>query len=100
MENEAVDHEAWPGAWHPLCGSFAGMGWSFEWVSSFHNDFNRDYLTQALARHDGNVSAAAREIGIERQYLHKIIKALGLAGHAPEEGSQEPGARSQEEEGR
>jgi AraC-like DNA-binding protein len=23
--------QAWPGAWHPLCGSFAGMGWSFEW---------------------------------------------------------------------
>ncbi len=47
------------------------------------DDFNRDYLTQALDRQGGNVSAAAREIGIERQYLHKIIKALGLAGHAP-----------------
>lgn len=23
--------QAWPGAWHPLCGSFTGMGWSFEW---------------------------------------------------------------------
>ena len=22
---------ALPGAWHPLCGSFDGMGWSFEW---------------------------------------------------------------------
>ena len=22
---------ALPGAWHPLCGSFNGMGWSFEW---------------------------------------------------------------------
>ena len=22
---------AWPGAWHPLCGSFSELGWSFEW---------------------------------------------------------------------
>jgi AraC-like DNA-binding protein len=23
--------QAWPGAWHPLCGSFTELGWSFEW---------------------------------------------------------------------
>lgn len=23
--------QAWPGAWHPLSGSFSGLGWSFEW---------------------------------------------------------------------
>lgn len=23
--------QAWPGAWHPLCGSFSDAGWSFEW---------------------------------------------------------------------
>ena len=23
--------QALPGAWHPLCGSFSEMGWSFEW---------------------------------------------------------------------
>ena len=23
--------QAWPGAWHPLCGSISDTGWSFEW---------------------------------------------------------------------
>jgi len=39
----------------------------------------RDLLRQALERAGGNVSAAARALGIERTRLHKRIRALGLA---------------------
>ena len=39
----------------------------------------RDLLLQALERAGGNVSAAARALGIERTRLHKRIRALGLA---------------------
>jgi len=38
----------------------------------------RDLIRQALAEAGGNVSAAARALGIERTRLHKRIRALGI----------------------
>ena len=38
----------------------------------------RDLIQAALDRHEGNVSQAARELGLERTHLHKRIKTLGL----------------------
>ena len=40
--------------------------------------FERSYLTAALERHGGNVSATARSLGIHRQSLQKVLKRLGL----------------------
>jgi DNA-binding NtrC family response regulator len=42
------------------------------------NDFTGRYVTQALKRNCGNISAAARESGLERQHFQKLIKKLGL----------------------
>jgi ActR/RegA family two-component response regulator len=42
--------------------------------------FERSYLSAALERHDGNVSATARALGLHRQSLQKMLKRLGLAG--------------------
>ena len=36
--------------------------------------FERDYLTQLLARHNGNLSSAAQEAGIDRNYVHRLLK--------------------------
>ncbi|HEX6064494.1 MAG TPA: sigma-54 dependent transcriptional regulator, partial [Longimicrobiales bacterium] len=36
--------------------------------------FERDYLTAALEKHDGNVSATARFLGMHRQSLQKMLK--------------------------
>jgi two-component system nitrogen regulation response regulator GlnG len=41
--------------------------------------FERDYLAALLERVDGNVSMAARESGIGRVYLHRLLKKHGLA---------------------
>jgi two-component system nitrogen regulation response regulator NtrX len=38
----------------------------------------RDLIEAALARHEGNVTRAARDLGLERTNLHKRIRALGL----------------------
>jgi len=38
----------------------------------------RDLIRAALARHDGNVTRAAAELGLERTHLHKRIKILGI----------------------
>ena len=39
----------------------------------------------AVERNGGNVSATAREIGIERQYLHKILKRIETGQSGDEE---------------
>ncbi len=43
----------------------------------------RNQIRQALEEAGGNVSAAARALGIERTRLHKRIRALGLAKKKP-----------------
>ena len=40
--------------------------------------FEVEYCKRALARHGGNVSAAAREAGIHRKYLEELVKKHGL----------------------
>jgi DNA-binding NtrC family response regulator len=41
-------------------------------------DFERRYAKWLLARHDGNISAAAREADMDRKYLHKLVTRHGL----------------------
>ena len=40
--------------------------------------FDRAYLTAALEKHAGNVSATARFLGVHRQSLQKMLKRLAL----------------------
>jgi DNA-binding NtrC family response regulator len=40
--------------------------------------FERTVISAALARHDGNISAAARELGMHRQNLQQKIRKLGI----------------------
>ncbi len=40
--------------------------------------FERDYLVALLARHKGNISRAASEAGIDRNYIHRLVKKYGL----------------------
>jgi DNA-binding NtrC family response regulator len=44
-----------------------------EWVRSFE----QLYLGKLMARHSGNVSAAARSAGIDRSYLVRLLKRNG-----------------------
>ena len=40
--------------------------------------FERDYVTALLLRTGDNVAAAAREAGVNRAYLHKLLRRHGL----------------------
>jgi DNA-binding NtrC family response regulator len=40
--------------------------------------FERDYLHAALARHDGNITAAAAAIGMAQSNLSRKLKELGI----------------------
>jgi DNA-binding NtrC family response regulator len=42
------------------------------------SDFERRYAVEHLRAHAGNVSAAARTMGVSRQFLHKLITEHGL----------------------
>jgi transcriptional regulator with GAF, ATPase, and Fis domain len=44
----------------------------------FEADFERRYVTWLLAQHDGNVSSAARQAGMDRKHLHNLAKKHGL----------------------
>jgi two-component system, NtrC family, response regulator GlrR len=41
--------------------------------------FEREYLTELLRRHKGNISRAAAEAGIDRNYIHRLVKKYDLA---------------------
>jgi transcriptional regulator of acetoin/glycerol metabolism len=40
--------------------------------------FEREYLSQLLDRHRGNISRAAVEAGIDRNYIHRLVKKYGI----------------------
>ena len=40
----------------------------------------RSYLRDLLARHDGNVSSAAKAAGIDRKTFHRLINKYGVRG--------------------
>lgn len=42
------------------------------------DDFRRREIAAAVARHDGNWAAAARELGMHRSNLHHLARKLGL----------------------
>jgi DNA-binding NtrC family response regulator len=52
--------------------------------------FDREYMTDLLARAGQNISQAARIAGIERKHLYKVLERAGLreksAGGEDEEG--------------
>jgi DNA-binding NtrC family response regulator len=44
--------------------------------------FERQYLTDLLARHSGDVSAAARDARVPRGTLYRLMKGHGIDGAA------------------
>ena len=45
-----------------------------KWVSSFE----KDYIEELLARHEGNISQASREAEIDRKYFRKLMTKYGI----------------------
>jgi DNA-binding NtrC family response regulator len=40
--------------------------------------FHSQYIRRLLEQYDGNISRAAEAAGIQRQYLHRLIKEAGI----------------------
>ncbi|TSA12459.1 MAG: hypothetical protein D4R73_02290 [Deltaproteobacteria bacterium] len=41
-------------------------------------EFHTQYITRMLARYGGNVSRAAKELGLKRQYLHRLMRETNV----------------------
>jgi two-component system, NtrC family, nitrogen regulation response regulator NtrX len=48
-------------------------------LSQAREQFEREYILQALAAHHGNISRTADALGVERSNLYKKMKAFGIA---------------------
>jgi DNA-binding NtrC family response regulator len=48
--------------------------------AGFEADFEQAYVSWLLGRHDGNISAAAREAKMDRKYLYDLARKRGLRG--------------------
>jgi two-component system, NtrC family, response regulator HydG len=59
----------------PADAAIAGLSFTEARERVLHG-FERSFLTAALERHGGNVSAAARTLGLHRQSLQKMLKRL------------------------
>jgi two-component system response regulator GlrR len=69
----------------PVVGNFAAGVWDYaEARGRALEEFERRYFEALLARHGGKVALAAKEAGVARVYLYKLLKRHGLSGKAPE----------------
>jgi len=53
--------------------------------AKYDSEFERRYVKWLLARHSGNISAAAREAKMDRKHLHDMAKKHGLRGNEAED---------------
>ena len=42
--------------------------------------YQREFILHKLAQHDGNVSKAAEEMGVDRSHLYRRMRNLGIQG--------------------
>ena len=53
-------------------------------------DFKREWLAKALVAHGGNRSRTARALGLQRTFLLRLIRELGLAERVLAPGRRRP----------
>jgi two-component system nitrogen regulation response regulator NtrX len=74
-----ADEEITPAALDiPVAASVSGDGGSLTTLRSARSEFEREYIGRVVAACGGNMSRAARVLGLERSHLYRKLRALGL----------------------
>jgi two-component system nitrogen regulation response regulator NtrX len=60
-------------------GPAGGAGGATAPLAEARDRFERDYILQVLATHQGNISRTADALGVERSNLYKKMRAFGIA---------------------
>jgi two-component system nitrogen regulation response regulator NtrX len=63
----------------PLASPAAGGNGATLPLADARDRFERDYILQMLATHQGNISRTADALGVERSNLYKKMRAFGIA---------------------
>jgi two-component system, NtrC family, nitrogen regulation response regulator NtrX len=53
-------------------------------LASARSRFERDFILKTLSAQNGNISRTADVLGVERSNLYRKMRALGIAGRAPD----------------
>jgi transcriptional regulator of acetoin/glycerol metabolism len=64
---------------HAPCGVGGANGGFHESKEQLIAAWEREYITNLLQRCGGNVTRAAREAGLDRAHLHRLLRKHGLA---------------------
>jgi transcriptional regulator of acetoin/glycerol metabolism len=70
VEPETIAHEVAPGAGRPRTGRDPD--------ARSLDDVTREHVMRALTRHDGNATAAAKQLGVSRTTLWRMLKRWGI----------------------
>mgnify|MGYP002630515779 CR=1 FL=1 len=90
--------QAWPGAWHPLCGSFGEMGWSFEWhdfESATQVEWGKSFHPLGLEVCLNLSGAGGLRAKKEELEVHPESAALYVCGESPLSAWRAAGERHQ-----
>ena len=87
----AADQQIQPGDLPPAMQNNVGEGadlalvdldWPFKQAKAVViEDFERRYITRILNKHNGNISRAAEQSGIDRRSMHRLMVKYRISAH-------------------
>ena len=78
VENDLIDVSDLPSPYNPLTSDISNISdlqlLSIDSLKDAKKSFEKEFIHKKLLENDNNVSKTAKAIGVERSYLHKLIK--------------------------
>jgi len=78
VENDLIDVSDLPSPYNPLTSDTSNTSdlglLSIDSLKDAKKSFEKEFIHKKLLEYDNNVSKTAKAIGVERSYLHKLIK--------------------------
>ena len=80
VDNDLIDVSDLPSPYNPLDSEASRIGnlplLAIDTLKDAKKTFEKEFIQIKLLENDNNVSKTAKAIGVERSYLHKLIKRI------------------------